>query len=85
MSKTIGMHEAKTHLSRLVQELRDGQEREIIIAVSGKPCARLVPFEAPKRVLGIDRGLISVAADFDAPDEEIEDLFYRGAIFPDGN
>ncbi len=79
------MHEAKTQLSRLVQELRDGQEREFIIAVSGKPCARLVPYEAPKRrVLGIDRGLIKIAADFDAPDEELEDLFYNGAIFPEG-
>jgi len=79
------MHEAKTQLSRLVQALRDGQEREIIIAVSGKPCARLVPYEAPKkRVLGIDRGLITISADFDAPDEDIEALFYNGAIFPEG-
>jgi antitoxin (DNA-binding transcriptional repressor) of toxin-antitoxin stability system len=41
MSKIINMHEAQTHLSRLVQELRDGQEREVIIAVSGlrSPCA----------------------------------------------
>jgi len=79
------MHEAKTQLSRLVQALRDGQEREIIIAVSGKPCARLVPYEAPKkRVLGIDRGLITISAHFDAPDEDIEALFYNGAIFPEG-
>ncbi len=85
MSKTIGMHEAKTQLSRLVQALLDGQEREIIIAVSGKPCARLVPYEPPKkRLLGIDRGLIKIAADFDSPDEEFEDLFYNGAIFPQG-
>jgi prevent-host-death family protein len=83
MSKTIGMHEARTQLPRLVQELRDGQECEIIIAVSGKPCARLVPYEAPKkRVLGIDRGLIEVAADFDSPDEELERLFYDAPIFP---
>ena len=83
MSKIIGMHEAKTQLSRLVQALRDGHEREIIIAVSGKPCARLVPYETPKkRVLGIDRGLINIAADFDSLDEELERLFYDRPIFP---
>jgi prevent-host-death family protein len=75
VSKTVNMHEAKTHLSRLVQELRDGEEREVIIAVSGKPCARLVPFTPKKRVLGIDRGFVSVGPNFDAADEEIIDLF----------
>jgi len=79
----IGMHEAKTHLSRLVQALRDGQEREIIIAVSGKPCAKLVPYETHKRSSGIDIGLISIADDFDAPDAEIERLFSEGPIFPE--
>jgi prevent-host-death family protein len=83
MSKTIGMHEARTQLPRLVQELRDGQECEIIIAVSGKPCARLVPYEAPKkRVLGIDRGLIKIATDFDSPDEDLERLLYDGSALP---
>jgi antitoxin (DNA-binding transcriptional repressor) of toxin-antitoxin stability system len=78
------MHEAKTQLSRLVQELRDGHEREFIIAVSGKPCARLVPYEAPKkRVLGIDRGVITIAADFDEPNAELEELFYNSPIFPE--
>jgi prevent-host-death family protein len=75
VSKTVNMHDAKTHLSRLVQELRDGEEREVIIAVSGKPCARLVPFAPKKRVLGIDRGFVSVGPNFDAADEEIAALF----------
>jgi len=77
MGKTVNMHEAKTNLSRLVQQIRAGEEREIIIAVSGKPQARLVPIEAaPKRVLGADRGLITIADDFDDVDLEIEKLFH---------
>lgn len=83
MSKTIGMHEAKTQLSRLVQALRDGQEREIIIAVSGKPCARLVPYETRKRPSGMDAGLVTLAEDFDAPDPELEKLFHDAPIFPE--
>jgi prevent-host-death family protein len=70
------MHEAKTHLSKLVQQIRDGQEREIIIAVSGTPYARLVPYEGPrKRILGMDAGLIQIADDFDSDDAEIAMLF----------
>ncbi|MGB8266540.1 MAG: hypothetical protein WCE44_09485 [Candidatus Velthaea sp.] len=70
------MHEAKTHLSRLVQELRDGSEREFIIAVSGKPYARLVPYEPrTKRVLGIDDGLVTIGPDFDREDDAIAELF----------
>jgi antitoxin (DNA-binding transcriptional repressor) of toxin-antitoxin stability system len=74
--KTVSMHEAKTHLSRLVRDVRMGREPEIIIAVGKVPAARLVPFAgASRRVLGTDRGLIRLAPDFDAVDEEIADLF----------
>lgn len=83
MSKTIGMHEAKTQLSRLVQALRDGQEREIIIAVSGKPCARLLPYEPRKRPSGIDAGLVAIAADFDEPDRDLENILYDAPLFPE--
>ncbi len=83
MSRTIGVNEAKAHLSRLVRALRDGQEREIIIAISGKPCARLVPYEARKRRSGIDVSLVSSADDPDASDGEIEELFTEGPIFPE--
>ncbi len=75
MRKMMNMHEAKTHLSRLVQELRDGREREVIIAVSGEPCARLLPYTRKKRALGMDRGFTSVGPEFDAADEEIAELF----------
>lgn len=70
------MHEAKTHLSRLVGGVANGTEPEIVIAVGRNPVARLVPYGAPpKRPLGIDEGLFTVPDDFDAPDPEIERLF----------
>lgn len=46
MIRTINVHEAKTHLSRLLDEVRAGEE--IILAKAGKPYARLVPI-APRR------------------------------------
>jgi len=77
--KTVKMHEAKTHLSKLVQQLRTGAEKEIVIAIGGKPAARLLPYAGRgSRTLGIDEGLVSMAADFDSTDASIERLF-RGA------
>lgn len=62
----VGVHQAKTHLSQLLQRVAAGEE--IIIARGGKPVARLVPFAAPQaRVLGRDRGLFNVPEDFDSP------------------
>ena len=65
------MHEAKTNLSRLVQEVRKGKQSEIVIAIDGVPAARLVPYEKPRRIFGLDRGLFVVPDDFDAPVTEI--------------
>lgn len=67
MDRTVNIHEAKTHLSRLVEQAAAGQE--IIIAKAGKPVARLVPLEArpqPKR-LGLLKGKVRVPDDFDDP------------------
>ncbi len=65
--KTVNMHEAKTHLSRLVEEAAAGNE--IIIAKAGKPCARLVPCAPARkpRVLGRMKGKIWISDDFNAP------------------
>lgn len=64
--KTVNVHEAKTHLSRLLQRVAAGEE--IVIAKSGRPVARLVPVEVRRpRELGTDRGSFRVPADFDAP------------------
>jgi prevent-host-death family protein len=67
MSTIVNVHEAKTHLSRLLADVAAGAE--VVIAKAGKPVARLVPVEAgprPKR-LGLLRGRIKVPADFNAP------------------
>jgi prevent-host-death family protein len=62
----VNVHEAKTHLSRLLTRAASGEE--IVIARAGKPIARLVPIEGkPQRVIGRDDGLFEVPDDFDAP------------------
>ena len=63
----VNIHEAKTHLSRLVERAAAGEE--IVIAKSGKPMARLVPYAEDRqpRVLGAMKGLIHVPDDFDEP------------------
>lgn len=63
---TINIHEAKTHLSRLVEEANAGEE--ITIAKAGKPVARLVALAPPRQVRkpGFLKGKIRIAQDFDA-------------------
>jgi antitoxin (DNA-binding transcriptional repressor) of toxin-antitoxin stability system len=75
--KMVNMHEAKSRLSGLVRELREGTEREIIICVAGSAAAKLVPITAPPRQLGIDRGLITIAPDFEDLNAEISALFEK--------
>jgi prevent-host-death family protein len=67
MSRTINLHAAKTHLSRLVEEAVNGED--IIIAKAGRPVVRLVPVTNTRRRrgFGADKGKISVSRDFDAP------------------
>jgi prevent-host-death family protein len=62
----VGVHEAKTQLSRLLRLVDAGQEVEIMR--NGAPVARLVPAgAAASRRFGIDRGRFVVPEDFDAP------------------
>jgi len=74
--KTVNIHEAKTHLSRLLQEAADGEE--IIIAKAGKPIARLVPYtdSTEPRKPGCWRGQVWMADDFDETPQEVIDSFY---------
>jgi prevent-host-death family protein len=67
MNPVVNTHFAKTHLSRLLERVRLGEE--ITIARAGTPVARLVPLgaRARQRIPGSARGKISVADDFDAP------------------
>jgi prevent-host-death family protein len=66
MSGTASVHEAKTHLSRLLQRVESSGE-SIVITRSGKPVARLVPVGGEPRRPGRLRGRIRIARDFDAP------------------
>jgi len=70
MAITVNIHEAKTHLSRLVEEVAAGAE--VIITKAGKPIARLTPISAPvrKKRLGLLKGRIKVPEDFNAPLDE---------------
>lgn len=66
MTKSVGVHEAKTHLSRLLDRVGAGEE--VVITRRGVEVARLVPARAAgARRLGIDRGRFVVPEDFDAP------------------
>ena len=67
MKKMVNVHEAKTHLSRLLERVHGGEE--IIIAKSGEPYARLAPLkEQPaKRQPGTLKGLVEVGDAFFAP------------------
>ena len=78
----VNVHEAKTHLSKLLERVALGEE--VIIAKAGAPVAKLIPFDQePKtRVFGSAKGEFSVPDDFNEIDPEIEDLFYQGALFP---
>ena len=73
----INMLEAKTHLSRLVDAVERGAEREIVIARNGKPVARLVAMtESPvEQRIGVARGRFEVPDDIDAHAAEVARLF----------
>jgi prevent-host-death family protein len=65
--KSYNVHEAKTHLSRLLDQVAAGED--VIIAKAGVPVARLVPVVLPaeERPLGTESGRVFIADDFDAP------------------
>jgi prevent-host-death family protein len=65
--KTVNVHEAKTHLSRLLERARAGEE--IVIAKGGRPCARLLPLSTrePKREAGTLKGLVEIGPAFFEP------------------
>jgi prevent-host-death family protein len=79
--ETINMHEAKTHLSRLVEKAARGES--FIIAKNGKPMVKVVAIDAPEKKelmrIGFLKGQITVPADFDRMFEaEIDQMFYGG-------
>jgi len=73
----VNIHEAKTHLSRLVAAIKSGSETEVVIAQNGVPAARLVPLEVkPKPIWGLEAGKFVVPDTIDALNPEIERLFH---------
>lgn len=69
------VHEAKTNLSKLIEQALNGEE--VVIAKAGKPLVRLVPVREEKEsIFGIDAGKIWIADDFDELPEEILAAFY---------
>ncbi len=66
--QTVNIHEAKTHFSKLIEQIQRGEE--IVIAKAGVPVARLVPYVEHKSAIrppGSMKGELWIADDFDAP------------------
>ena len=74
MPLTVNIHEAKTHLSKLLERVTNGEQ--IVIAKAGKPVAIMSPFSKPvaTRTPGNDAGKIIIKPDFDKPLPEFEEL-----------
>lgn len=78
--RSVNMLQAKSSLSRLVEAIEQGQEREIVIARNGRPAARLVPMAtvaAGKRI-GVAKGEFEVPDSIDARNEDVARLFLAG-------
>ena len=73
--KTINIHEAKTHLSRIIERVARGES--VVIGKAGKPMAVLIPFvsKAETRAPGSMKGKIRIPDGWEAEDDLIADLF----------
>ena len=68
--RIVDIHEAKTHFSKLIDAVVHGDE--IIIAIAGKPVAKLVSVsKKPKRRIGVLKGKIKISKDFYEPEDII--------------
>lgn len=74
---SVNMLQAKSSLSRLVESLEQGKEREIIIARHGKPAAKLVPIDTvvQGQRIGVAKGLFEIPESIDAHNAEVAELF----------
>jgi antitoxin (DNA-binding transcriptional repressor) of toxin-antitoxin stability system len=78
--QTVNMLQAKSTLSRLVESIEQGQEREIVIARNGRPAAKLVPIDTSiqgKRI-GVAKGLFEIPDSIDTHNNEVAMLFMEG-------
>ena len=78
MTVTVNIHEAKTHLSKLLERVRLGEE--IIVAKAGKPVAKLVPISSgvARRVPGHAKGKVKIFDNFDDPLPEDIQKYFEG-------
>lgn len=77
--RKVNIHEAKTHLSKLIESVLQGEE--IVIALAGKPVAKLEGIKKPQRRFGLLKNKIKISKDFDAPlPEEFLTTFEEGEI-----
>lgn len=78
---TVNIHEAKTHLSKLLERVAAGEQ--IIIARAGKPVAMLTPIARRVRQPGLLKGRVQIGVDFDEPLSASElERFNAGSIEP---
>jgi antitoxin (DNA-binding transcriptional repressor) of toxin-antitoxin stability system len=77
---SVNMLEAKSSLSRLVESIEQGREREIIIARNGRPAAKLVPIDTVStgKRIGVAKGKFKVPDSIDLHNDEIARLFLGG-------
>ena len=75
MTRLVNIYDAKTNLSKLLQDVERGEE--ILIARAGEPVARLSPVRTEKREIGFAKEQVWVAEDFDETPDELVDTFYR--------
>lgn len=77
---TVSLFDAKTHLSRLVDDLVSGRERRVVISRHGKPVVSLEPIHAPdtSKRIGIARGRFNVPASIDGSNAIVAELFTTG-------
>lgn len=77
----INMLQAKSNLSRLVESIEQGEEREIIIARNGRPAAKLVPLASvpASNRIGVAKGLFEVPDDIDANNAEVARMFLESS------
>ena len=69
----VTIHEAKTHLSKLIKQVVEGEE--VIIAKANKPMVKLIPIlrSEPKRKIGTAKGMLKIADDFDLPLDDFKE------------
>ena len=78
MTVFVNIHEAKTHLSRLLEQVAAGER--VVISKAGHPVADLVQHRRPAVVIGGLKGRVRYSdADWENTDEEIAEMFYGGA------